>query len=487
MLHLIVHRRENKILVQHESLSTSLQLSRRWSGHVLALLVTHHRSGETLSAPVLQLELQRQGQPQPLNRTQIHRIVLDLNSTLSTLPQATVALQFSPGKHCSGPWRLQFPAGVTWHVDDDEHRASSQPPSTRQAWSSPLLCADSHMPSLLELVQTLMVSDDLYRHGSFQEAHEVLQKAYTAHLTPEARQLVSLRDAYALKQYGDFQGARDACISVLNIGRQGSKDAAISSQANFTLDRISYDEKPGTAYTTLRATATLPPAIYAPNPTTLGEWHNLQALLARRHMLAAPAQAAESHQLALLHYESALYLLLATRDMVRISDVLFNMAFHLQKTLLFGLSSLIEVCQWYAMALHYDYRHNLAGSAAWDYIYLADLWQSHYADLTLLMRQGAEAREQLTSALVLGQNHPWQTGFYQAAIQHAQQTGDPRQQAIIRIMASRFILINHGCGLSLKAQQRDLSTLLDSTPDLRTQLIDDGYIDLDDILARQSH
>jgi tetratricopeptide (TPR) repeat protein len=467
----------NAILVDQGGIQREARLGRRWAAHFLAQLVARHRKNEPLALACLQAELQRLGQPQALNRAQIQRIIKAIEAAFVDLGSRAPKLAYTPGDQCGGPWRLSSPEGTQWDIRHRQQEGVVQPPLRRGQWHSPLLCKDPALADLHQLMCTLMVADDLHRHSDFQAAHEELQDAYEAALTPEGLQLVLLKDAYALKHHGEYGPARQCCQRIIQVGDTSHKAPGMASLAKFMLDRIRYDENPAVAYESLRHTAQPPEHLHAPDRTALAEWHNLQALLARRHMQAAPHEAEQAHGLALAHFESALYLRMAAQDAGKVPDVLFNLAFHLQKAHSLGLCSLLEVCQWYGMAAHYDHRHNLMGSSCWDYLFMGKLWLENHQELQSLMRQSVQIQGELNNALLLDHHHPWQGEFFIEAVRRSLLTGDVRQQAIAHILAQRFARLWHHPGLSAKVHERDLQALLHAHPALSQQLLDDGYGD----------
>lgn len=465
----------NTVLLDREGVLSEHRLGRRWAAHFLTQLVARHRKNEPLVLECLQAELRRLGQPQALNRTQVQRIVKAIELVFGELGGSAPQLTYAPGDQCGGPWRLSSPKGVRWQVRQRQQEGIVQAPQQRGQWHSPLLCAEPRLSELHTLMRTLMVADDLHRHSDFQAAHEELQEAYDLPLTAEGLQLVLLKDAYALKHHGQFDAARARCLRIIQVGETSHKAPGMASLAKFMLDRIRYDENPAVAYESLRHTAQPPEHLHAPDRTALAEWHNLQALLARRHMQALPREAQHSHELALAHFESALYLRMAAQDAGKVPDVLFNLAFHLQKAHAMGLCGLVEVCQWYGMAVQYDHRHNLMGSSCWDYLFMGQLWLEHHQELTSLMRQSEGLENQLHNALLLDAHHPWQADFHAVAVQRSQLTGDVRQQAIAHILCLRFASLWPHPVLPGAPHQQALQGLLNAHPELRQQLLDDGY------------
>ena len=467
----------NTVLIDQGGVLSEHRLGRRWAAHFLAQLVARHRKNEPLVLDCLQAELQRLGQPQVLNRTQVQRIVKAIELVFDKLGEPAPQLAYAPGDQCGGPWRLSSPTGLQWQVRQRQQEGIVQAPQQRVQWHSPLLCSELRLADLHPLMRTLMVADDLHRHSDFQAAHEELQDAYDMPLTPEGLQLVLLKDAYALKHHGQYEAARACCLRIMQVGETSHKAPGMGSLAKFMLDRIRYDENPAVAYESLRHTAQPPEHLHAPDRTALAEWHNLQALLARRHMQASPREAQQAHDLALAHFESALYLRMAAQDVGKVPDVLFNLAFHLQKAHALGLCGLLEVCQWYGMAVQYDHRHNLMGSSCWDYLFMGQLWLEHHQEIQSLMRQNEAVQNQLHNALLLDDHHPWQGEFFVEAIRRSHLTGDTRQQAIAHILALRFARMWPHPGMPRKAHEQAIVALLHAHSELRQQLQEDGYGD----------
>lgn len=484
-----IDAQHNKVLIDTGLVTQEVCLNRRWAAYFLAQLVARQSRGEPLTLECLQAELLREGQAQPLNRAQVQRIVKCIEAMFAEMASPTPALTFTPGEQCGGPWRLSTPREIKWHITHPNQESTllssvkSVAHAQRCNWQGPLMCRDASLGDLHQFMNILMLADDLFRHSDFQAAHDELQAAYAMHLTPEGLQLVLIKDAYALKHHGQYAAARQCCTRIIQIANTNTKAPAMGSLAKFMLDRIRYDENPAVAYESLRHTAQVPENLHIPNPIALAEWHNLQALIARRRMLAVPREAEQTHWDALTHFESALYLRMASQDASKVPDVLFNLAFHLQKAHGLGLASLIDLCIWYGMAVRYDHRHNLMGSSAWDYIFMGHLWLDHHAELQSLMQQSAATGLDLNTALLLDKHHPWQAAFYQEAIRQAKLTGDDRQQGIAHILAWRFAQEWPSPGLACSTQKRAVSALVRHNPQLYQRLLDEGYTELQRMLA----
>lgn len=427
-MHLVIDPHKNQVSFQGGPLH---RFSRRWEARLLALLLQAAKDAKPLNAVAIQQSLQLHGQQQRLNRTQLKRLFSNVADYLAQLPGQPVQVATEPRQTTVGPWRMAFKTAVTFAIDGEQ----------AAPWQHPLLLHTPCTDTLHALVSQLLISDAFAVHGDYRAAIASLQPSYTAALSAEGQCLLWLREATWQKRLGRFEIARE--LTRLVLATPTPADPGLQTHAAFFLLRIDYDENPGGEESRLWEAVTELPPVVSVDWRTQAEWHNLRALLARRHLLSqlkaaalAPgAEEAESlHRLALRHLESAIYLGAWQRDWDRLQAYVANFAFHLQRTYGLGLPNgprVGQVFNWHRLALAYGDKLEAAKDSAWEYIFLGAFWLDHHADLTTRQLSDPLAQE------VQGHS-PAHEAFYVQAISQLNKCADPRQIAIGWTLYLRF-------------------------------------------------
>lgn len=471
--------------------------SQRWEATLLAMLYTQAHANCDLPAAMLRTELARRGQVQPLNRAQHGRLIKSLAEGLARIPGHPVLLEYGPRKATVGPWRLQFKAACEFEIGKENHfapasaGASQVPPAERDgtgdaemetAWPWPrMLAQPSPDPDLLHgMLSVCLVSDGFALQGNYHSALETMQQVYAHPLSGDARVMLTLREALHYKRLGEFPEARALALKVMKTDGVSLRDPALRHHAGFLLDRIDYDESPGTAHARLWQMAGEPSPVMGIDLRTAPDWHNLRALLARRHLLGmadeqggreADTDLRNLHRHALLHLETAIYCALALRDWEKLQAFVANVAFHLQCVMPLGLSSTGQVLAWYTLMMNYAEKFDAGKDSAWEYIFLGKFWLDHEEELLHLRLQSPAAGDPF---FIIQNLHPAHEDFYLHAIERLHHCGDPRQVAIAWINYLRFAKKHLGKKIQFAAE-KNLCGLLFATPPLKKQLEAEGY------------
>lgn len=469
--------------------------TQRWEATLLAMLTTQARANCELPASMLRIELDRRGQTQPLNRSQHARLIKSLVRGLERIPGRPVLLDYAPRKATVGPWRLAFKAPCEFDVDKKDHIGHAAIEATHAvpgdgdddeqaretaAWPWPRMLAQSDPDLLHGVLSVCLVSDAFALQGNFHSALETMQRVYAQPLSGDARVMLMLREALHCKRLGEFPEARALALKAMKTDEAPLRDPALRHHAGFLLDRIDYDESPGTAHLRLWQLADAPSPVMSLDLRTAPDWHNLRALLARRHLLdmttdqtgaQAGADLRKVHGHALLHLETAIYCALALKDWEKLQAFVANVAFHLQCVMPLGLSTPRQVLAWYTLMMNYAEKLDAGRDSAWEYIFLGKFWLDHEEEL----RQFSEQSPASGDPFFIIQNlHPAHEDFYLRAIERLQHCGDPRQVAIAWINYLRFSK-RHLTRKNQAATAKTLSALLRATPPLRKQLDAEGY------------
>ena len=476
MLHLRIDTQHNRVSVDAPLPAPGpFQFTRRWEAAVLAALLEQGRHSGSLVAEALQARLCALGQPKPLNRAQLQRLLDGLDVFLAGLPGGAARIASPPRKRTVGPWRLAWPNDWTWEVDGRNDATD---------WKHVALLKENNTDALHALLSTLMVADALTVDGRYGVAIQTLEAFHPSDLSTEGRCLLFFRLGSWHRHMGNFAQARACAQSVL--AQPASPDPALAAHARFFLQRIDYDENPAQHWEALWQSTGEAPAHQAEqvwDGRTLSEWHNLRALLARRQMqrLGLQADVPEEplkmfHSLALRHFQAALYLALWRRDWTTLQAYVANLAFHLQFCLSLPTPVGVthdQVLAWHRLTMAYEDKLSAGRDSAWEYIYFAEFWLAHHADF-----QPGAMPDPLSHHL--GGSGPDQQDFYEQALKRLRECGDDRQVAIGHSLYLQFAsthLEGEEREATLQAQYRQLSDLLATqpTPQLRKALIAEGY------------
>lgn len=489
MIHLAIDTHHNRVDVVTDGASTPLRshgFTRRWEALMLAALLDAARTMRDLPADSLQALLEQRGQTKPLNRSQIQRLVHNLQAFLNDLPDASVRIETPPRKSTVGPWRLRHDGRLDHSTDG---RPSAAP------WAHPSLVGDAGIDALHTVLSTLLVADALAVDGRYALATDVLRALDTQPLSTEGQGLVWLRLCSWYKHTGRFEQARQCAHQV--IAHPSLADPDLALYARFFLQRIDYDERPSDSWMRLWHTTESPPG--RPEPRnggtdwrTLTEWHNLRALLARRRMqqlasrsVPAPASpetappedtVASLDRLALRHFQAALYQVLWFRDWDRLQAYVANLAYHLQASLgahpSLGVPAQ-RVLNWHRLTMAYEDKLAAGRDSAWEYIFFGKFWLDNHHALHPPPRPDPLAHS-------LGNSSPDRSRFYERALERLRECGDDRQIAIGHSLFLRFAQSHMSeieAAAVVQAQTAQLTRLLDKqTSDRLLQtLVDDGY------------
>lgn len=471
MLRICQHN--NTLIRQDGSL---VQFSRRWEAMVLALLVTTSRANQVLSKSALQAELQKHGQESPLNRSQLCRLIDSLTDALDTLPRRPVQLFYGARKKTVGPWELRVAHGLDIALETSQAYLAGpatdlQPEKAEWRWAR--LLDNGNLQQLRKLLGILQTSDAYGAHGENLNALHTIAAAYALPLSSDTRQMLWLREAHYHNRQGNHAAARTHAQAVLDDLHTVRRDASLAPHARFMLDRIDYDESPGTVHHRLWFNGGDLAPIHTVQYHSSPDWHNLRALLARRQLRDCPDPAGRTrlHDSALCHYESAIYGALRNANWERLHAYVANLAFHLQAIIEYGLASIPEVFNWHALSMNYVEEFGVGKDAAWTDIFLGEFWLEH-ADT--LERLEDDYQGHRLEGPAFENLHPSDEKFYLRAIERVKHNADERQVAIAWILYIRF-LDRAGQPRALRMARLELEMLLVQSGTLRGKLVGDGY------------
>lgn len=458
------------------------QFSRRWECHFLCLLVNEAQCGRAVTNVALQTALQQNGQQNELNRAQLQRLLYGLNDFFLRLPQLQISLEAAPRQHTVGPWKLAYHDGVGFINQKIENEKLNK---KKRPWAHPrVLVARSHLSvdksslhlkNLHEILSVLLTSDAFAVNGEYADAIHTQLTLDSEIFSDEFANVLKLREALWEKRIGNFEKAKQLANVVaqkpLNI------DVGLVANAQFLLNRISYDESPAKVYQDLLKNMPTPQRVMSSDLRVLPEWHNLRALLARRRVVEIAGmdreQAILLHFEALDHLQSAIYWALQFRDWDRLQAYVSNISFHLQSVLPLGLAAVNEVFMWHRLCLTYGDKLSLAQDSGWEFIFLGKFWLDHHAEIAV-----ESAADPL--AHTVEDAHPSQAQFYRKAIAKLTTCADARQLGIMWLLYGRFAAehlarIQPNTESVLTEISTALRDLLAKKPQLKQTLASEGY------------
>lgn len=448
--------------------------ARRYEVALLHLLLREAPSSRAVSVPDLQNSVRAIGQEQALNRSQLLRLVKAISDFLAANSWLSARLMHPPRKASVGPWHLHLTKPVQWQLHGGMTTAAPLANECHHPddWPSPRLLVSPDLNELRGLVNQWLTFDALSIFGEVRSGLECLPILESFALTPQTREVLAIRHIDLLRKSGRFDEAVQIAQAVAGAAHDAFDDG-LKAQARQLLMRLRYDQNPATAWPELLASASYPAVTTIACATTLGEWHNLQALCLRRAILAAgsakPEQLLAMHTQVLCHFESALYAAFAQKNWDRLHAYLDNIAFYLQKTLALGLCTVSEVCDWYALALACGDKLDSGHDDAWDLIYFAEFWLDHWQTI-----ESAKLDIQHRSSLVSGTLHPRNQDYWERLLLQMDRNGSPRQIAIALVLYIRWLKGLHKTE-KLADLNRRLVSLLSENEGLGASLAAEGY------------
>ena len=478
MLHLSIDTLHNRVTVDAPAEpARQEQFTRRWEAALLAALLEQGRHAGSLGSDALQARLSAMGQTKPMNRAQLQRLLDSLQAFLDTLQGLQAAVESPPRKRTVGPWSLVHQGGLTFDVDGQ---------TSATEWLHVALTLGVAADPLLAVLSALLVADALASEGRYESAVQSVEALDLSMLSTEGQCLVSLRLCSWHRHLGHFKEARQSAEAVL--AQSTPADPGLALHAQFFLNRITYDENPAQHWDALWQSTSKEPQLASASGSdwrSMCEWHNLRALLARRRMhqldsvqepAATPHGVASMHELALRHFQAALYMALWSRDWSTLQAYVANLAFHLQSCLRLKTAVNVtptQVLEWHRLTMAYEDKLGAGRDSAWEYIFFAEFWLDHQAQLAAGTVPDPLAHH-------LGRSSPDQEAFYIRALERLNECGDDRQVAIGHSLYLRYAqahLQGKPREEAVFAQVQALRLLLarQTTPKLLKALVAEGY------------
>lgn len=438
MLALEFDTAENRVSVSAAGQTRDHVFSRRWAAHLLSVLLVQSQAAQPLTVRALQDNLARLGQRQPLNRSQLLRLLDSVQAFIDQSPELelrAMVLQHPPRQRTVGPWLV---AGAE-RLNVLESGVPAQAGWPHAGWTD-VADPGSLLDRLYSALDCLLQADAIAAHGQHRDALKAIADCAQLQLSRDAHNLLALRRFCWHKAVGQRVQAM-ACLQTV-LGEASGADLALQEHARFSAQRARYDEDPPAAWRQLWQDSTRPPApVPGADRLTLAEWHNLRALLARRLLLENASRPAtvnegstsELHLLALRHLQAATYQAAWLRDWDRLQAYVCNLGYHLQAIRDVPALAVTsgEVLRWHRLMMRYEDKLGAGMDSAWHYIFFARFW------LDELQRTGVQPPDDPVAHGLDG-SHPSQDAFYLRALQRLRECGDPRQVAIGLTLHMRF-------------------------------------------------
>jgi hypothetical protein len=454
--------------------SAVFRFSRNWSAYFLALLLKNAQRNQSVTALELQRYLQGHGHKTSLNRAQHLRILEELKAFMISPLHAVRAMSIThaPRKASVGPWRLTFISTVEWEVS---HRSPPPSPSSAaERWLWPRLLSGevTSAPRLLQCIGGWVTMEGLAVYSNIKPALDIIFELKKLELSTEALAILSLREMQFLRQLGNWAQAT-ALAELLLADPTPHVEHRAQSYARFMQQRIQYDKQPATAWAELLNNPQPPEPILMACPLALADWHNMQALMLRRAVLAnagaLEASVEALHMRALLHIDSAIYQALSFQHWDKLHAYLDNLAYYLQKVEPRGLCTVEDVHDAYALALACADKLDSGHDDATDLIFYAEFW------LDRAVSPGSAPHHR--SAFFDEKLHPKRFNFWDTMLDRTRAIGSPVQHGMALALSIRWATERQP---ELPAAWRDKTTLelaqlLYQHVYLRQRLAEDGY------------
>ncbi len=401
-------------------------------------------------------------------RQQWARLVDELTNFFQAHPELGIAFEHADRKVTVGPWRLKMIHPLSVSAADDE---------SENSWPFPVLIDNASSEQLRELLAGWLTFEGFGAYAEHRPALEMIPSLQIIGLTFEAKALLQMRRIYFLRRLDEYDSALELAANLLQSAAQ-SKDTRLATQTQMILARIEYERDPATRWRSAQALLAQPPIIVAPCPMTHAEWHNLNALCSRRAALEAfeagdRQLALKQHELAIKHFQSALYFALSLQSWDRVHAYIDNLCYHLQKMYLHQVVSIQEALGWYSLALACADKLDSGHDDSWDLIYFAEFYLDNRDQIFQAQKQFAHR-----SGLLEDANSPDKQGFWDGALKRARSAGSKRQMGITLVLYLRWSLQYHQnaiCPTNVRDLKLELNQLLELNPELTAQLCEDGY------------
>lgn len=441
-----------------------------WALPVLEALLSH--AGHSVGCEVIEAELREQGLRGKLSAKQMLRVwdALDRLFVQGGFEQVlNQRLSYRSGSRSRGPW--------TWHpLADDVIQFSGQKSPVKACNEDVLSLSDNGALASAVLMESVVTAHSLLWKGFPERAYDVLiDEARWTNASVPLRALIALRRGELLGRLRRFTEARAAL---------GEAEDYVASGPN-SLDQLGIHLASARAWLRYREA---PMESYGPilqqmpnrhaqakssgDTFAMAELWNLEGLCLRRQLEAQIAKGTHDEVELLAQrmcqcFIGSIYLLILAQLYERCQNVCANLAYGCQRAgAQLGESWRMLALQWYAISARLSINFDLADNAAWEYIFVGELW--------LEFARESPAKVVLPSDIHWMGHRPDQLKFYLAAERTAVRAADPHQQALALINLYRFSSITHNLVEKNAALDR-LAEVLHAKPDLVTLLKSEGY------------
>ncbi|MCP2040262.1 hypothetical protein L1281_000844 [Neisseria sp. HSC-16F19] len=359
-----------------------------------------------------------------LRRNQIIRVLDDVEKVFAALDM-DIRIGHPERKRSGGPWMLQMP--LCHFVLDEAGQYLPKARESRLFANAPDLSADAWMHLFLESFRRLAAGDVAYARGQMDAALAAYRAMESEALSAEARGMVRLRQVRVLRVQGEFDAAA-ALVDDILADPALSPVSPVVGLAAFYRDWVAYGRDPQSNYLQLLTTALPPPPAYRSECVSMLGWHNLRALLLRRHLENGGNGAECIHREALAHLQEGVFLAMWQENLSKAVDLMMNLALHLQRAVQLGLSTRARVLECYHHTLSLARECGFGDHSEWSRIYLAEFYWQHYSEM-------GEAEQAALAAL---SDDPREERYYTGGLARLQHCGDVRQQMLLQLSYAEF-------------------------------------------------
>lgn len=490
---------ENQVTVN----GRELRLTRRHEAQLFELLL---RAGATgLRADALNVALAHLGQPKPLNRAQISRLLDSLEAGFSA---ADAGQEFADRFFCAqrartvGPWYWRRKMHDQWTQTPQSFTASALVPrptldSIDMVQAMPRLFRARNQPlentpeatppgaerrAVVPIANHEVMLDMVNIEVALWEGENDLALRYLQALEIRPGLHTVVQSWNQLRQFDVLLVTRDRVGAQTRLERAAQLLAQdVTSQwhhsATLALARVHLDyaqDRNAQAQNTRESCSDFLVKLlsgHLPNhdQRLFAQACKIQALALRRCLEADDANRADLTGDSFVWNESAMLSAVFTRNFAELQNILANQAYHLQRGIekcwYRGDEVRKEVFAWYSLSQRVYSRMGLPDDSAWDYVFIGDFW--------LYDRVNRSLFERCNSATWQGKR-PDRAEFYLHAMTLAARLGDPRQRAHAALNAWQFYR-EEGMAREAESALVEWNDIVGRYPDELELIVRDGY------------
>ncbi|MDO4698851.1 MAG: hypothetical protein Q4A60_09320 [Pasteurellaceae bacterium] len=432
----------------------------------LILLYEQSLLGQSLSLVQFQAELKKYKPCIKLQRTQLIRIIDDLEHAVQRL-QLPFTLYYAHRKKSAGSWTLiaQQDFQLQYSKPTTEDYLTLSPP-IHHLFNQSYKAHKQYVLLLSDFLSKWILSHSLCDSGYLKEALIELKKCYQFPITPFTKALLDLNQARLLIHTEKYAQAEQIIEDILSR-HQLCEHSHISAFSRILLSYIQY-HKPKPIHNILDIIKSFdkPPKYPQEDSYALMEWHNLRALWLKKLLLHIEdsKHRLTIHVAILAHLQEAIILSLILENKNKFLDFCLNYALYLQTVIPFNLSDTKSVIKWYELCYLHATKFNIGDYSALDKIFFAEFYLNNQKEIDF---------NGITLEL------PNSESYYEEIINKINVQGNLKQKILYSFCYFNFLKMQDSPNvIKIQATIDDIMADLDQNKDILKKLKEDGYAEI---------